>query len=356
MGKRVFASGFLRGELNKHNILKPSFLLTKVKEMKHNVKITTLLLGMFLVAQIIGLIVIHAYTPQINPETGINENSLPFGMQPPEDIDYTCPTINSFGNFLICIGKLIPIIIAFAIAITLILILSKYRWKFLIKAWFFIVVIIALSLAFNAFLKYTIPTSALIALVIAIPLAFIKVYRPHFIVHNITELFVYPGISAVFVPILNIWTIIILLILISLYDMWAVWKSGIMQKMAKFHINELQIFPGLFIPTASKKTKEKIKALKLKYKNKIPPSVAKKQKFKVTLAILGGGDVVFPIITAGVFLRVLGLVPALFVTAGAFAGLTYLFINSEKKAYPAMPFITAGIFAGIVVAWLVGVF
>ncbi len=317
--------------------------------MKHNIKITAILLGMFLVAQIIGLIIISAYTPQIkqiiNPETGelenITANQLPYGMQPPQ-IDAG--------------PSLISIVISFIIAITLILILSKYKWKFLIKAWFFVVVIIALGIALNAFLKYSLTSSALISLIIALPLAFFKIYRQNFLIHNITEIFVYPGIAAVFVPILNIWTIIILLVLISLYDMWAVWHTGIMQKMAKFQIQELNIFGGFFIPSVSKKVKEQIKFLKQKYKNKIPPKVIKDKKFRIKLAILGGGDVVFPIITAGVFLRAIGIIPALFIILGAFAGLTYLFITSEKKAYPAMPYITTGIFIGIVLWWILRAF
>ena len=88
---------------------------------------------------------------------------------------------------------------------------------------------------------------SLIALVIAIPLAIGKIYKRNFIVHNFSELLIYPGIAAVFVPLLNLTSIIILLILISIYDMWAVWKSKIMQKMAKFQMNELKIFGGFYV-------------------------------------------------------------------------------------------------------------
>jgi len=66
------------------------------------------------------------------------------------------------------------------------------------------------------------------------------------------------------------------------------------------------------------------------------------------MAILGGGDVVFPIITAGVMLVNFGFWPALFVILGATLGLSYLlFFASPKKFYPAMPFITLGIFLGM---------
>src|SRR3989304_4992765 len=184
----------------------------------------------------------------------------------------------------------------------------------------------------------------LIALIIAIPLAIIKVFGRSFIVHNLTELLIYPGIAAIFVPILNIYTVIALLLLISVYDMWAVWHSGIMQKMAKYQINHLKIFSGFFVPYVSGKVRQQIK----NWKKTLSKTQLKKKRIKVNVAILGGGDIVFPIIASGVMLKTLGLVPAFFVIAGATLGLAYLFVAAEKrKFYPAMPFITAGVFAGV---------
>jgi len=82
----------------------------------------------------------------------------------------------------------------------------------------------------------------------------------------------------------------------------------------------------------------------------------KNKKIKVNVAILGGGDVVFPIITAGVVLLTYGFFYSMFVIFGAALGLLYLFINSQKKKfYPAMPFITAGIFLGLLAGWLVSI-
>jgi presenilin-like A22 family membrane protease len=133
--------------------------------------------------------------------------------------------------------------------------------------------------------------------------------------------------------------------------MWAVWRSGIMQKMAKFQMEELRIFGGFLIPSASDKIKKQIERIKQKYKGKKMPDRVKKRKFKVNLAILGGGDVIFPIIAAGVFMRAFGLIPALFVTGGALVGLTFLFLITKKgKAYPAMPYISVGIFLGMILA------
>ena len=323
--------------------------------MKHNVKITIILLTMFVVTQFIGLYVVDHYS-SVEVVDGIVMNvssqDLPFGLETPE--------IEKETDFY----KLFPsLILAFVIAISLLFFLTKFKAEIILKAWFFIVVLIALVISLIAILP-TFNYVLIMALVVAIPLAFIKIYKKEFLIHNLTELFIYPGIAAVFVPILNFWTIIVLLILISIYDMWAVWHSGIMQKMAKYQIDKLNIFSGFFVPYVSGKMKAKIK----KMKQTLKKSELKKKRIKVNVALLGGGDVIFPIITAGVLLKtgkVLlpwtniqifqgGFISALFVIFGATLGLSYLFFFSEKKKfYPAMPFITAGIFLGIVLSYFI---
>jgi len=310
--------------------------------MKHKFSITLILLTMFLATQFIGLFVVDAYSPSstIDPTTGeiiLAQNDLPFGLQSPED--EPTPTFLS-------------IIFSFALAFALIFVLMKYKWKMIIRIWFFFVITLALAISINAILKtsyFLFPISySLAALAIAIPLAFLKIFRPNMYIHNGTELLIYPGIAAVFVPILTPLSIIALLILISIYDAWAVWKSGIMQKMAKFQMEEIKIFGGFLIPSASDKVKKQIEKIKTKYQNKKIPKSIQNKKFKVNMAILGGGDVIFPIIAAGVFMRAYSITPALFIIFGALAGLISIFILSKKgKAYPAMPYITTGIFAGL---------
>ena len=308
--------------------------------MKHNLKITSILLVMFLLTQFIGLYVVDHYSPVKVVEgdiVNVSAPSLPFGLETPE--------VKKDSEFYIFLPS---IILAFIIAMVLLFLLSKIKAEFILKLWFFVVVMIALGISLYAFLppfKYI----TILILAIVLPLAFIKIYKRNFLVHNVTELFIYPGIAAIFVPILNMWTIIALLIIISIYDMWAVWHSGIMQKMAKYQINKLKVFSGFFVPYISKKLRMKLKKMRKSQKGK-----KLQKKIKVNIAILGGGDIIFPIITAGVMLKTLGLVSALFVIAGATLGLGYLFFfAAKKKFYPAMPFITAGIFAGIVLSYLI---
>lgn len=306
--------------------------------MKHTWQITAILLTMFLATQLIGLAVVHTYL--IGPE-------LPYGMEPPE-----VKPVEGFSS----------IIFAFVIAVLLMFLLMKFNFKTVLRVWFFVVVILAIGITINSLLFYFgLPYASLIAALIALPLAFFKIFKRNLLVHNITELMIYPGIAAVFVILfsswgsLGIWFIIILLILISAYDIYAVWHSGFMQKMAKFQINQLKFFAGFFVPYLGKKERKKVKALRQKYKEKqIPQKVLKKKKIQVSLAILGGGDVIFPIIAAGIFFKVFGLISALFITAGATLALLALFATARKgKFYPAMPFLTAGIFIGMLLSWLI---
>ena len=298
--------------------------------MKHSKKIIILLLLMFVVAQLIGIYVVNHY---ISPE-----NVLPFGLDTP-----TPETNSEYG------GLFIQIVIAFILAIFILFLFLKFKVELILRLWFLTVIIISLGIAFTAIFpefRY----KFYVVLAVSAIFGLVKIFQRNFIVHNFTELLIYPGIAAVFVPLLNVWTIILLLILISIYDMWAVWHSGIMQKMAKYQMENLKVFSGFFVPYMSKAARKKVKL----WKNTLKKSELRKKKIKVNVAILGGGDIVFPIITSGVMLKTLGLGSALFVVLGATLGLGYLFLKSEKKKfYPAMPYITTGILLGIGLSYLV---
>ena len=307
--------------------------------MKYQWKITSILITMFLVAQIIGLYVAHVYTPEsvqvLNQTSGELENktvyAIPYGMAPPEDIEPA--------------SSVTSILIALAIAVCLMLVLMRLKAEIFLRGWFFLVVIIGIALALNAFF-YGLPYASLVSLIIATPLAYLKIFKRNMYAHNGTELLIYPGIASVFIPLLSIPSAIILLVLISAYDMYAVWHAGFMQKMARYQIETLRLFSGFFIPYLGKKERIALQRAKT--------AGNKNKKVPVHIAILGGGDIVFPIIIAGLVLQAWGLVPALIVTLGATLGLTFLFYISKKgKFYPAMPFISVGCFIGLAIAYII---
>jgi len=196
--------------------------------MKHNTKITAILIAMFLITQIIGLFVIHFY--------GISNNELPYGMEPPKEcndgvdndndglVDYPSDTGCSSAQDIsesegYDIKSLLYVLFAFALAIILFFVLTKINAEKFIRVWFFIVTIIAIGLTINAFILYLLKNPSnpheyisILVLIIAIPLAYFKIFRRNILVHNFTELLIYPGIAVIFVAILNVYSIIILLI------------------------------------------------------------------------------------------------------------------------------------------------
>lgn len=312
--------------------------------MKHTYKVTVLLLSLFLLTQLIGMFVAYKYSPEnisfIDDQGNLVNKTvynLPYGLEPPEEVSPTSTAIS--------------IIFAIIFAAFLMLVLMKYKAEILLRIWFFVVVALAIAVTFNAFLS-NFPHAQIISIGAALLLAFFKIFKRQIIVHNLTELFIYPGIAALFIPLLSIWSIVLLLILISIYDMYAVWHAGFMQKMAKYQMQKLKVFTGFFVPYIRKQDKDLMRQQKI---SKSEKTKGKKQKrIKVSVAILGGGDVVFPIITAGVALHALGFLAAFLVAIGATAALLGLFYLSEKgKFYPAMPFITAGCFIALAIAYLI---
>ncbi|MAF50602.1 MAG: hypothetical protein CMH64_00765 [Nanoarchaeota archaeon] len=287
--------------------------------MKHTFKITIILVFLFLLTQLTGLGVISQYVTiesvveskevlrdgEIVIEEVLvekqNWNALPYDIERPQ--------VEERGSY-------VAIIVSILIATLLALVLIKFEAKVLWKIWFFLSVWFTMSIAFNAF------AIQLFAVLIALVFAFLKTFKDNVYVHNFTELFIYGGLAVIFIPILTLKTMFILLLLISLYDMYAVWKSKHMIKMAKFQ-TKLRLFAGLLVPYG---------------KNK--------------MAILGGGDLGFPLLFTGVIFKMQGW-EALWIILGTTISLGLLLYFSQKnKFYPAMPFISLGCVFGYVLTLL----
>src|SRR3989344_5012054 len=105
--------------------------------MKHNLKITLILFGMFVITQFIGLYIVNYYSPVkiIDGQVqNVSAPSLPYGMQPP-DVE----TEKDFWSLY-----LPSIIFAFLVAILLLFFLMRFKSEFILRLWFFIVVVLAL--------------------------------------------------------------------------------------------------------------------------------------------------------------------------------------------------------------------
>lgn len=293
--------------------------------MKHTAKVTCILLTIFFCAQLMGLLITYNYIDVIkSQETGKTE----FKELIISGITIERPDVNESVSF-------VYIILAVLIGTGLILLIIHFNKQLLWKLWYLFAIILCLAIAFSAFIESE------VALILAIALGIYKIARPNVFVHNFTELFIYGGLAVIFVPILNLFSILVLLALISVYDMYAVWKSKHMIKLAKFQTKS-KMFAGLLIPyrlpgkvtTRGKKTSKKIK--------------------KIRVAVLGGGDIGFPLMFAGVVLKTFGIGYALIIPPFATLALAGLFFYSKKdRFYPAMPFLSIGCVAGLGVVYLV---
>jgi len=280
--------------------------------MKHTWIITCFLLVLFFAAQIIGLAITQSYVDV--------DKSIEAGEVVWKDLSFIeRPDVEPQFSIWYIIGAVI-------LGTVLILLIIKFKTVLLWKLWFYFAVVLCLQVAVASFIP------AIYAAILALILGFFKVFKPNVFIHNLTELFVYGGLAAIFVPILNVLYAFILLLALSLYDMYAVWKSKHMVKMAKFQTKS-GIFAGLLLPY-------------------VAPSFRKGAKMKVRTAVLGGGDIGFPLIFAGTVLISYNFLSALVVSACATLALLVLLLLSQKdRFYPAMPFLTAGCAVGYLIVY-----
>ena len=265
--------------------------------MKHRWWVVSLLLVLFLLAQVIGLLV-HTYY-------NVSEEALPLGIERPE----LNPETSYISLFLVLL-----------IATAVVFVLLHFKLFLLWKLWFLVSVFFTLVISFGVFF------SVKVALVFAVVFSVWRVFKPNPIVHNLTELFIYGALAAIFVPILTLFSVSLLLILISVYDYIAVRKTAHMVKLAQSQ-GEAKVFAGLLIP------------------------------YEKNVAILGGGDIGFPLLFAAVSMNTfdLGLFDwRTFIIPLCVALLLFaLFAKGEKKKYyPAMPYVSLGCLLGLVVLLL----
>lgn len=293
--------------------------------MKHTLKITLLLVSIFFITQVIGLAITNEYISTkeyVDPETKevskkVIAEKLPYNIERPKLREST---------------SYMWLLSAILVGTLLLLVLMKFKKTSLWKLWFFLAVFSTMSIAFSAFIDHT------LAAILALTLALLKIYRPITIIQNLTEVFIYGGLAAIFVPIINIFAAFMLLILISIYDIIAVRHTKHMIKLAKFQTKS-GIFAGLLIPYDGG---EKIAA-------------KKGVKKTARIAILGGGDIGFPLIFAGVAMKglmlhnpeLIGFLKAIIIPIFVSLALLYLLLMSKKdRFYPAMPYLTVGCILG----------
>lgn len=300
--------------------------------MKHTIKVTIALVAFFFMAQFTGLIVINQYIDhkKTTEAKSVEWQPLPYNLERPEIKDQSL--------------SFIYITIAILVGTLLVLLLIKFNKTFIWKLWFFVTVWLTLSIAFAAFINH------IAAAALALAVSLLKLYRPGIIIQNISEVFIYGGLAAIFVPMINLFAAFMLLIAISVYDFVAVFRTKHMVKLADFQ-SKSKVFAGLMIPYGSGQLPQSGKAAGA-------PSAGQKRQKKARVAFLGGGDIGFTLLFAGVVMKGLMLQEA--VLAGflktlivpvfvSIALLALLLKGQQNKFYPAMPVLSLGCFIGYLV-------
>ncbi len=304
--------------------------------MKHTMQVTALLIAVFLFIQVFGL---YAISQTMNVVVA-GDGSV--------DVSYSDTAVGERPD-IEGIASLIYILVGILVGTGLIMLFVRLGQVKLWKVMYFFAVWLASAITLGVF------ASPWIAIAAALILSLLEVFRTNIFIHNLTEMFIYPGIAILFAPLFNIYWAAALLVAISIYDVYAVMKSGHMVKLAKFQTGS-KAFAGFVIPYGGRKSGG-IKA-------KIPKGV--KGESGLRTAILGGGDIAFPRVFAGVVMdwlvraasvsKEMALMEAAIVSVFAAVSLLILFMKAEKdKFYPAMPFVTAGCFAGFAVVWLINI-
>lgn len=143
-------------------------------------------------------------------------------------------------------------------------------------------------------------------------------------VNNVVMVLGISFIAAQLAVSISVWVALVLFAVVAVYDWVAVWKIGSMQRMALGFI-DVGVLPGI--------------------------AVAKRRRGQ--FAILGGGDVFFLVVVAGVLMRY-AVSLGVFVALGIISAIVLLFMYSEKERfYPALPFMFGGMVLGMVVWWVV---
>lgn len=194
---------------------------------------------------------------------------------------------------------------------------SSLKKKVLLKAFFL------LATVFGSFIFFVVWLQESWALILVAILVFSWIKKPNIFLHDLLLVSGMTGASIILGTELNPTTVIYLLILFSIYDIIAVYKTKHMVKMAKA-MNEAGALPGLILPS-------RISDFSAPIENNSPD-----RKF----LILGSGDIVFPLLLSISIVEegvLKSIIVAFFALFGLLASFWIFFQQKERKAIPALP-------------------
>jgi len=208
--------------------------------------------------------------------------------------------------------------LSFALAVCLIFVAMKFlKGKFGFKLLFVFLIVLGSKTIFSAIFP------DFIANILALVVVALWVALPYVLVHNIAIVFAISGISAELGFAVSFSTILILLAVLSIYDVIAVYKTKHMITMFR-NLMDKGVILSIIVPVKIKDFMQKM--------DKAQPGKG--------FLFLGTGDLAFPLIFAVSALK-FSMISSLFIIAGAMVGATivfYLLVNqTQRRALPALP-------------------
>jgi presenilin-like A22 family membrane protease len=209
---------------------------------------------------------------------------------------------------------------AFTLAIILLIIKfvkSGFKKRVLLKT------IFLLAFFFGGLIFFEVWLEEPIALILLLFLVFFWVKMPNIFIHDLLLVFGMAGLSGYLGLGLTPELVAILLVIFSVYDVVAVYKTKHMVTMAK-EMTEAGALPGLFLPSKISELNTPLEKISLGGK----------------FLILGGGDIVFPLLFSISALQN-GIIPSVIIAIFALLGFLFsfwiFFQQKERQAIPALP-------------------
>ncbi len=224
---------------------------------------------------------------------------------------------------------------ALVLATVLLLALYRYRKQLLVKLWFGSALVVTAFILFDAFFP---PLPALAATAL---FAVVRFRTRNVQARNALDVASFAGAGALFGSLIGLQAALVFLALLSVYDYIAVNNIGHMVELAR-HGAETDTFMGFTAPGAAEKM----------------DTVAEDRAVEAEggqVGVLGGGDVVIPIVLAVAVIPVFGVGAAVATVVGATTALFLFFTVIQRREterfYPAIPVVGGGALFGLAL-WL----
>ena len=257
--------------------------------------------------------------PQSSPET-ISLWPQPPPATPTPGAEAPAPFWTSLGPILIYFFAVVIVlgIVLFLIPMSALRNVLRVIFAFLFAWGFFIALVFWIPLT--------------IAVIVSVAIGLTWLFVPRVWLHNLAMIFAMVSIGAVFGRMISPWTAMILLLVIAIYDFFAV-RFGYMLWLTQ-KLSESVTLPAFFIPRFMSQWKDRLK------ENSIA-KLAEEKPSERDFSILGGGDIAFPLLLVSSVYFAYGFTNAILVAVFSLVGLIGAYwiqsVFIKGKPMPALP-------------------